>query len=80
MGWYYSHGLIIIYRVVIRLHTYVHTYHRATSCLQSLAQDLQYLVNKNEGEGEKESEYGRKDSKRNERERGQVRSVSFKIS
>ena len=48
--------------------------------MQSLAQDLQYLVNKNEGEGEKESEYGRKDSKRNERERGQVRSVSFKIS
>ena len=79
MGWYYSHGLIIIlYRVVIRLHTYVHTYHRATSCLQSLAQDRQYLVSKNEREGERE--YGRKDSKRNERERGQVRSVSFKIS
>ena len=52
MGWYYSHGLIIIlYRVVIRLHTYVHTYHRATSCLQSLAQDLQYLVSKNERGG-----------------------------
>ena len=56
---------------------YIHTYHRATSCLQSLAQDLQYLVSKNERGGEGGgrgegggSKYRRKESKRYERREG----------